>query len=260
MAWVRVDDDLTEHPKVLSAGPLALIVHVRALCYASRNLTDGHIPPQIIGSFCWDLENMAHVSMPVLATNLAEALCEANLWHRNGFGYVIHDYLKYNFSREEVLKRRVIRSSVGLSGGIMSGKSRRSASKQTRSKNEPNSKQTRSKNEPPSPSPVVELLTTVPSTALLPVPGCEPSSFETFWQAYPRKVGKGAARQAWAKRHPPITVVLVALARQRESEQWQRDGGQFIPHPSTWLNQERWQDEPETPPTPDPYAKFPRVR
>ena len=28
-------------------------------------------------------------------------------------------------------------------------------------------------------------------------------------------------------------------------DQWKKDGGQFIPHPATWLNQEGWDDEPE---------------
>ena len=36
------------------------------------------------------------------------------------------------------------------------------------------------------------------------------------------------------------------LRRQKDSVQWQRDGGKYIPHPSTWLNQRRWEDETET--------------
>lgn len=69
--------------------------------------------------------------------------------------------------------------------------------------------------------------------------------FAAFWSAYPRKVGKGAARRAWAKARPPLDQVLEAISWQRESEQWRRDQGQFIPHPATWLNQGRWEDEPE---------------
>ena len=41
--------------------------------------------------------------------------------------------------------------------------------------------------------------------------------------------------------------MLKSLAWQRESEQWTREGGQFIPHPSTYLNEGRWMDEPPDP-------------
>lgn len=70
--------------------------------------------------------------------------------------------------------------------------------------------------------------------------------FEQFWQAYPRKTGKGVARKAFAKalRVTTLDTILTALEWQRRQEQWIKQGGQFIPHPSTWLNQERWDDEP----------------
>lgn len=70
--------------------------------------------------------------------------------------------------------------------------------------------------------------------------------FARFWEAYPRKVGKDAARKAFAKRRPDdalLARMLAAIASQAAGEQWRRDGGQFIPHPSTWLNEGRWQDE-----------------
>jgi hypothetical protein len=78
-------------------------------------------------------------------------------------------------------------------------------------------------------------------------------AFDDFWAAYPRKVGKGAARKAWKKIKPSgglVAVMLTAIAQQKRSTDWRRDGGQFIPHPATWLNQERWKDElPEKKPT-----------
>lgn len=69
------------------------------------------------------------------------------------------------------------------------------------------------------------------------------SGFSLFWQAYPKKIGKGAAEQSWEKKHPPIEQVLKAVAEQRNSDQWTKDGGQYIPNPATWLNQQRWLDE-----------------
>ena len=69
--------------------------------------------------------------------------------------------------------------------------------------------------------------------------------FEAFWMAYPRRVGKGAARKAFvkARQKATLTEMLNALEWQRHQEQWSVNGGSYIPHPRTWLNQERWADE-----------------
>lgn len=74
----------------------------------------------------------------------------------------------------------------------------------------------------------------------------EPSAFEVFWDAYPRKVGKPKAESAFRKvsrSGPVLEAMLVAIVTQKRSAQWTRDGGEFIPHPATWLNQRRWEDE-----------------
>lgn len=68
-------------------------------------------------------------------------------------------------------------------------------------------------------------------------------SFTVFWDAYPRKVGKEAAKKAFAKVSVDLDTLLAALERQKNSAQWVEDGGRFIPNPSTWLNQGRWEDE-----------------
>ena len=67
--------------------------------------------------------------------------------------------------------------------------------------------------------------------------------FEEFWQAYPKKVGKDAATKSWLKTKARIDDVLPALEWQKESDQWRRNDGQYIPNPATYLNQGRWQDE-----------------
>jgi uncharacterized protein YdaU (DUF1376 family) len=74
-----------------------------------------------------------------------------------------------------------------------------------------------------------------------------PDPFSAFWAAYPRKVGKEAARKAWLRLPRPadtLRTVLAALQWQRESDQWTRDNGQFVPNPATYLRQQRWLDEP----------------
>lgn len=70
--------------------------------------------------------------------------------------------------------------------------------------------------------------------------------FLEFWQAYPKKVGKAAVSKLYSKLRPSKELherMLAAIAEQKQSEQWQKQGGQFIPNPATWLNQGRWEDE-----------------
>lgn len=87
-------------------------------------------------------------------------------------------------------------------------------------------------------------------TPLTPQEGEGAIGFDQFWEAYPRKVAKAAALKVFNKLKPcpeEIKTMLSALDRSRQSHQWQKDGGAFIPHASTWLNQKRWEDEVETP-------------
>jgi hypothetical protein len=69
------------------------------------------------------------------------------------------------------------------------------------------------------------------------------AEFEAFWQSYPKKVGKLAAKREWDRIRPtPELVERMARALAWQKEQW--DDPQFIPHPKTWLYQGRWDDEP----------------
>jgi hypothetical protein len=72
--------------------------------------------------------------------------------------------------------------------------------------------------------------------------------FESFWREYPKKTGKDAAYRAWKakkreRRLPSLEVLVAALDRAKESDQWREEGGKYIPNPATWINQGRWQDE-----------------
>jgi hypothetical protein len=40
-----------------------------------------------------------------------------------------------------------------------------------------------------------------------------------------------------------VKKILAGLEKAKQSRQWMKDGGAFIPHPTTWLNGERWNDE-----------------
>lgn len=68
--------------------------------------------------------------------------------------------------------------------------------------------------------------------------------FEEFWKEYPRKTKKKDARKSWNKLNPSDELfqkMMTAIKDWKKTEQWQND--RYVPHPSTWLNEERWNDE-----------------
>ena len=70
--------------------------------------------------------------------------------------------------------------------------------------------------------------------------------FDEFWKAYPKKIGKGYAFECFKKirvSRSLLDTMLEAIAKQKKSDMWKRDKGQYIPNPSTWLNQKRWEDD-----------------
>lgn len=69
------------------------------------------------------------------------------------------------------------------------------------------------------------------------------SAFDIFWDLYPKKVGKEKARQAFHYTDVPLEELLRALEQQKNSYQWARDDGVFIPNPAVWLAERRWEDE-----------------
>mgnify|MGYP002697679600 CR=1 FL=1 len=72
--------------------------------------------------------------------------------------------------------------------------------------------------------------------------------FDVFWKSYPKKIGKQKCHR-WFKNHKVtdnlVKQMLMTLDLQKKTQQWKKQNGQFIPHPYTWLNQGRWEDEIE---------------
>lgn len=68
-------------------------------------------------------------------------------------------------------------------------------------------------------------------------------SFEEFWKAYPVKKNKVRAKKIWEKiKHETIVLIMADIAIRKEKDyQWKN--AQYIPHPTTYLNGERWNDE-----------------
>jgi len=72
------------------------------------------------------------------------------------------------------------------------------------------------------------------------------TGFDRFWEAYPRKQKKKRAREIWEKLSPDQELfkeIMSALEKQKQLEDWTKDSGKYIPHPTTWLNNAQWEDE-----------------
>ena len=73
-----------------------------------------------------------------------------------------------------------------------------------------------------------------------------PSLFDVFWSVYPKHEAKQAAKKAFDKLKPDealVQTMVTAIEKWKQTDQWQENGGQFIPYPATWLNGRRWEDD-----------------
>ena len=97
MTWVRLDDGFFSNPKAVAAGKDGRALFLAACCWSASNLTDGHIPEATIRMLA------AQADVRPITTQRLE---EVGLWHRNGDGWIINDFLSYNKSKETVEAER----------------------------------------------------------------------------------------------------------------------------------------------------------
>jgi len=72
------------------------------------------------------------------------------------------------------------------------------------------------------------------------------AAFDRFWSVFPRKVGKGAARSVFQRvvSKAQATADELTAGAERYAAATAGKDPEFIAHPKTWLNAERWTDEP----------------
>ena len=239
MPWFKVDDSIHAHPKFIDLPMSAIGLWTIAGAWSAQFLTDGLVNDRQLRRLGGEQEDI-------------DALVDAGLWDATPDGYQFHDWDDYQPTRDDVeskresdreRKRRQRRNPSGRfaesqqesarsHGGTPSGVTPESQQESRRESHRP---------DPTRPDPTIEDQNTrSPAT---------PSStfadrFEAFWQAYPRKVGKQKARakfQAACKRANAEAITSGAL---RLAGDPNLPAERFIPHPTTWLERDGWEDGP----------------
>lgn len=103
---------------------------------------------------------------------------------------------------------------------------------------------------------------TRPATPTEPRPAvAEPDGFADFWEAYPRKDDKGHARTAYGRALKKAKPDVLLAGAKRYAEANRETERRYIAQPTTWLNGERWGDEPAQRPQgrPEPKSSWDRV-
>lgn len=214
--WIKVEKDTPDKPEILALAARLGVSQAEAFlaCFRAWRWADSHTEDG----------NVRGVTPALLDTQVgvpgfAEALLEVGWLHaRSGS-------LQFpNFDRHmsESAKKRA------LTGKRVSRHRVKSCNAGSVTKTLPEKRrEEKSKKNPPNP------------------PSAD-DGFAAFWAVWPRKVAREAAVKAWTKLAPDAAlqaVILAAVARQRQWPQWVKDGGQYIPHPASWLNGRRWEDE-----------------
>jgi hypothetical protein len=222
MKWFRLYSEVLDDPKVQQLHPAMFKHWINLLCLASQTDRDGLLPDEAAIAFRLRVR-------PTQVSTIIDALIDARLIDRvdcpaKPLQLFVHKWQDRQQKSDDVAQR-VARHRAANQENVTLQETLQKRSRVEEDKN----RQEESRED--------ENTTRA---------GPREERFETFWSAYPRKVKKDAARKAFEKRKVDEALLLKMLAAldwQRTSPDWIKDGGQFIPHPSTWLNAAQWEDE-----------------
>ena len=237
MTYFKVDDHFHSHPKILTLGLDSVGLWTLAGSWSGEQLTDGFIPASLIARLGG--------SEPA-----ALALVNAGLWETVPNGYQFHDWEAHNQTKAQVEesrelwrmkkeKQRAYRTSTAkddvslidesVSLGVSPGDSLGESLGESRE-----SPGTRTKEQGTRNKELGIRKEVLKETAEM---------FDCFWAAYPRRQGKTLARIAFDKAAKTVDARVIIAAAERFALDPNRED-EYTPHPTTWLNQGRWDDDP----------------
>lgn len=210
--YAKFDISMDDHPKIIALSDAAFRAIVESTLYARRQLTDGFIDERVV------LRRWGSEVANELTSN--DALRPS--WIKIDGGYQIHDFGEHQTTTADIQAKR----DAGRAGGLAKA----------------------SKSVAPASEMLDHIDSTAPTKATAPTMPAAPSllaqEFDSFWEHYPRKVGKAAARKAFAKALAATEVSAIQEALRHLRQEVRGIDPRFIPHPTKWLNDGRWDDEP----------------
>lgn len=117
MAYTNTDYSFWTNPKVRASGKDAAFLYIAGNGFCNEYLTDGFISDT-------DIETVAFNAFLRSPKKAVESLVKAGLWDRVSGGYMIHDYLDYNKSKQEIEELRSKKTYAGKKGGRASAQAR----------------------------------------------------------------------------------------------------------------------------------------
>lgn len=120
VAYVFVDDDMPEHPKIEEVGPLGGWLHFCAIAYCNRHLTDGIFRKRVVRRFDFDWLDDEVDALPDLMVKVGlwhdeESTCDNCPATPEGY-YRVHDYLDFQKTRDKVEEQREAKIEAGKKG------------------------------------------------------------------------------------------------------------------------------------------------
>jgi hypothetical protein len=250
MSWVRFDDQYPIHRKVEGLSDAAFRLHTSAIFWCARNETDGFVGAD-------DLANAAPRGMSNPEIHVPELTRPGrDVWEVSDGGWVIHDYLDYQFSkarltedrkknalRQQRFRTRTSGNRNAVSNGVSNAfvtQDRNAVSNASLPNSTDADRNAVSNAAPSRPDPSRKEDSLRSST-----PRGDPA-FAAFYGVYPKHVGRKAAEAAWVKAlkggADPDTVIAGA---QRYAEERFGQEPRYTKAPATWLNQGCWEDDPQ---------------
>lgn len=222
--FARLALDYFDHPKIMRLSSEAIVAHLEMIVYSRKYGTDGAIPMRFAMRF-------ANHVLDELATNDESA---PSIVRCEDGSVEIYGYSDMQETSDQIEKRRQARRDAGRVGA--------SARWQTDGKSH-----SKSHGKPDGKSNGKKMAETETETETY-IGQKSDALFESFWVVYPRRIAKKEAMKKFTKAvgdgADPQKIIDGAKAYSRSVEGKEQ---KYIAHPSTWLNQGRWDDEPELP-------------
>lgn len=229
--FARLSLDYFDHPKIMSLSAEAIVAHLEMIVYSRRYGTDGIIPMRFAMRFASD-------ALDELASNDPDA--PSIIRHDDGT-IEIYGYADMQETSAEIEARRQVRRAAGKAGA--KARWQEDGKSHGKSHSKGHSKADGKSNGKKMAETETETETDIPPIS--PPRGDDrATAFARFWSAYPRKVGKKTAETKFKTALKRADAETIIAGAHRLADDPNLPEAQFIPHPSTWLNRDGWEDEP----------------